>query len=71
VSLPAGARRVPLIQFIALTTTGCALWALGFVLAGDLAGGAWSTVDSIAGRALLIVGPVLLAGAWLRRRRSA
>ena len=32
VSLPAGARRVPLGRFLALTTAGCLLWATGFVL---------------------------------------
>src|SRR5947209_4676386 len=52
VSLPAGARRVPLIPFIALTTAGCALWALTFVLLGVLAGSAWTTVNSVTGRVL-------------------
>jgi membrane protein DedA with SNARE-associated domain len=68
VSLPAGARRVRLIPFIALTTLGCALWALGFVLAGVLAANAWTTVDSIAGRALLVIGLATLAASVLRRR---
>jgi membrane protein DedA with SNARE-associated domain len=40
VSLPAGARRVPLAPFIALTTLGCALWATAFVLTGVIAGAA-------------------------------
>jgi membrane protein DedA with SNARE-associated domain len=68
VSLPAGARRIPLIPFIALTTAGCALWALAFVLAGMLAGGAWATVNSLTGRALLGVGLLLLTASLLRRR---
>lgn len=68
VSLPAGARRVPLARFIALTTVGCGLWATGFVLAGMIAAGAWSTVDSVLGRALLAAGVILLAGSLLRRR---
>jgi membrane protein DedA with SNARE-associated domain len=69
VSLPAGAMRVRLAPFIALTATGCALWAIAFVLAGMLAAGAWSTVDSIAGRVLLGVGVLTLL--WsLKRRRS-
>jgi len=38
VSLPAGARRVPLAPFIALTTAGCALWAIAFVLVGAALG---------------------------------
>ena len=61
VSLPAGARRIPLIRFIVLTAIGCALWATAFTLAGMLAGNAWQTLDSIAGRALLVAGLAVLA----------
>lgn len=68
VSLPAGARRVPLIRFIALTTLGSALWAGGFVLVGALAASAWTTVDSLLGRVLLAGGLMLLAATLLRRR---
>lgn len=69
VSLPAGAMRVRLPPFIALTAAGCALWAIGFVLAGMLAAGGWSMVDSVAGRILLVLG--LLTLLWsLKRRRS-
>ncbi len=70
VSLPAGERRVPLIPFIALTILGCALWALGFVLAGMIAAGAWATVDSIVGRALLAIGVLTLAASVMRRGKS-
>lgn len=68
VSLPAGARRVPLIPFIALTTLGCALWAVGFELLGALAGSAWTTVDSLLGRVLLASGLLALAATLIRRR---
>lgn len=68
VSLPAGGRRIPIIPFIALTTAGCALWALAFVLAGLLAGSAWATVDSVIGRVLLGSGLLVLAASLLRRR---
>jgi membrane protein DedA with SNARE-associated domain len=68
VSLPAGARHIRLIPFIALTTIGCALWALAFVLAGMLAANAWTTVDSSAGRALLVIGLAALAASVLRGR---
>jgi membrane protein DedA with SNARE-associated domain len=61
VSLPAGARRVPLVPFVALTALGCALWACAFVLAGVLLGDAWSSVGSLLGRVLLVVGLVVLA----------
>ena len=68
VSLPAGVRRVPLVPFIALTTLGYALWAVGFVLLGALAGSAWTTVDSLLGRVLLVGGLLVLAATLIRRR---
>ena len=68
VSVPAGARRVPMARFIVLTTIGCALWAIGFVATGMLAGGAWSSVNSALGRALLAIGLIVLATSLLRRR---
>jgi membrane protein DedA with SNARE-associated domain len=70
VSLPAGARHVALGRFVALTTAGCALWALAFVTAGALAGSAWLAVSSIAGRVLLVGGIAVLAVALLRRPRA-
>lgn len=60
VSVPAGALRVRLGPFIALTTAGCAIWAIAFVLAGMLASSAWATVDSVAGRILLVLGLLAL-----------
>jgi membrane protein DedA with SNARE-associated domain len=68
VSLPAGARRMPMIPFVVLTSAGCALWAVAFVLAGVLAGNAWATFDSLAGRLLLGGGVLVLAASLLRRR---
>jgi membrane protein DedA with SNARE-associated domain len=70
VSLPAGARHIRLIPFIALTTIGCALWALALVIAGMLAGNAWTTIDSIARRALLAIGLAMLAGSVLHKRNQ-
>jgi membrane protein DedA with SNARE-associated domain len=70
VSLPAGARRVPLVPFIALTAIGCALWACAFVLAGLLVGTAWSAVGSVLGRVLLGIGLVVLAASLWRTRRG-
>jgi membrane protein DedA with SNARE-associated domain len=69
VSLPAGAMRLRLGPFIALTAAGCALWAILFVLAGMLAAGAWSTVDSVAGRILLVLGLVTLL--WSLKWRAS
>lgn len=70
VSLPAGARHVRLIPFIALTTAGCALWATAFVLTGSIAGAAWAAVGSMLGRALLVVGLVVIALSVMRRRQA-
>lgn len=69
VSLPAGARRVPLGRFVLLSTAGCAAWAGAFVLMGLLAGASWALVDSIAGRVLLVLGALLLVGSVVGRRR--
>jgi len=71
VSLPAGARRVPLLRFVALTTAGCAIWAVGFILAGMVAGGAWSAVGSVAGKVLLGAGLVVVAATVLKVRPEA
>jgi membrane protein DedA with SNARE-associated domain len=70
VSLPAGARRVPLLPFIALTTLGCALWAVAFILVGLLAGAAWGEISSVLGRVLLVLGIAVLAFSLLHDRRS-
>jgi membrane protein DedA with SNARE-associated domain len=69
VSLPAGARRVRLIPFIAMTTIGCALWASAFVLTGLIAGGAWASVSSTLGRVLLVAG--LAVGGFVTLCRRA
>jgi membrane protein DedA with SNARE-associated domain len=71
VSLPAGARRVPLAPFVVLTTLGCAIWAAAFVLAGALAGSAWTELSSIAGRVLLAVGLLALLVLHLRKSGHA
>ena len=70
VSLPAGARRVPLAPFIALTALGCALWATAFVLTGLLVGTAWMTVNSVIGRALLAIGLLTVAVTFARRQTA-
>jgi membrane protein DedA with SNARE-associated domain len=67
VSLPAGARRVPLGPFVVLTTLGCALWAVLFVLVGLVSGSAWGAVSSVLGKALLAAGVLIVAVAVCRR----
>ena len=69
VSLPAGARRIPLAPFVALTALGCALWAVAFILVGLLAGAAWTEISSVLGRVLLVLGIVVLAFSLLHGRR--
>ncbi|HSZ14128.1 MAG TPA: DedA family protein [Solirubrobacteraceae bacterium] len=71
VSLPAGARRVPLVTFVVLTAAGCALWAVAFVLAGMLAGSAWTAVSSVVGRVLLVVGVAVLVLSVARVQRQS
>lgn len=71
VSLPAGARRVPVAPFIVLTTIGCALWVAAFVLAGLLAGNAWASLSSTLGRVLLGVGIATIAIAVVRNRKRS
>jgi membrane protein DedA with SNARE-associated domain len=70
VSLPAGARRIPLMPFIALTTIGCAVWAAIFILVGLLSGTAWGAVNSILGKALLVALAATVATAVMRRRKG-
>jgi len=67
VSLPAGARRVPLKTFVVLTALGCALWAVALILVGVLAGSAWVEISSLLGRVLLAVGLVVIALTLLHR----
>jgi membrane protein DedA with SNARE-associated domain len=71
VSLPAGARRLPLLAFIALTAAGCGLWAFVFALAGLISGNAWSALSSVLGKVLLALGAVVLLATLHHRRPSA
>ncbi|MGH2864598.1 MAG: DedA family protein [Solirubrobacteraceae bacterium] len=70
VSLPAGARRVPLAPFVGLTLLGSGLWAVAFILVGVLAGTAWVEVSSLLGRVLLALGLLVLAFTILRHPRD-
>ena len=69
VSLPAGARHVPLGRFVVLTAAGCALWAVAFVVIGAASGSAWAAVSSVLGKVLL--GGGLLLAAWAAHRALA
>jgi membrane protein DedA with SNARE-associated domain len=49
ISLPAGVERMPMWQFLSLTTLGSLIWNTGFVMAGYLLGANWQVVDEYAG----------------------
>jgi membrane protein DedA with SNARE-associated domain len=49
ISLPAGVERMPILQFLSLTTLGSLIWNSGFVVAGYLLGANWQVVDEYAG----------------------
>jgi membrane protein DedA with SNARE-associated domain len=70
VSLPAGARGVPLVPFVILTTIGCALWAAALVLTGLFVGAAWVVISSVLGRVLLASGLAVVALSVIRGHRS-
>jgi membrane protein DedA with SNARE-associated domain len=69
VSLPAGARRIPLPAFVAMTTAGCAIWAVAFIAVGVIAGSAWVSVSSALGRVLLLIGLLSLAALFIGRSK--
>ena len=66
VSLPAGARRIPLIRFIVLTAIGCALWATAFTLAA--AGGRPGCAGGLAQTRRPTPQPGLMSSAWTTAR---
>lgn len=49
ISLPAGVERMPVWQFLSLTTLGSLIWNSAFVLAGYALGANWHVVDDYAG----------------------
>ena len=49
ISLPAGVERMPMWQFLSLTTLGSLMWNSVFVVAGYLLGANWQVVDKYAG----------------------
>jgi membrane protein DedA with SNARE-associated domain len=69
VSLPAGARRVPLGSFLAMTVAGCLIWAAGFVIAGVLTNTAWQAIGSVAGQVLLALGVAVMLLSLVRRSK--
>ncbi|HWE15329.1 MAG TPA: DedA family protein [Solirubrobacteraceae bacterium] len=67
VSVPAGAQRVPMRRFVAMTLVGCAIWAAAFITAGMIAGAAWATLSGTLGRILLAITAIVLATLLIKR----
>jgi membrane protein DedA with SNARE-associated domain len=70
----AGMSRMPYRTFLLWNLAGGVIWASGFVLLGYLAGSSWRQVESIVGRAsllllavVMLVGLVVLAARWVAR----
>lgn len=61
ISLPAGVERMPLLTFLALTTTGSLIWNTIFVTAGYQLGTRWHVVEGYAGvfQRIVVVAVVL------------
>jgi membrane protein DedA with SNARE-associated domain len=65
ISLPAGVERMPMWQFLSLTTLGSLIWNSGFVIAGYLLGANWQVVDQYAGIfQKVVIGAIAVAIVW-------
>lgn len=73
ISVPAGVDRMPLPQFLLLTTLGSAIWNTTFVLAGYLLGHEWHRVEPVVGwLQWVVIGVVaLLVARFVVRRVRA
>jgi membrane protein DedA with SNARE-associated domain len=77
ISLPAGIERMPMRQFLSLTTLGSLIWNSVFVVAGYLLGANWQLVDEYAGifqyvvMAAVAIAIVLFAAVRVRDRKRS
>jgi membrane protein DedA with SNARE-associated domain len=73
ISVPAGVQRMPVWQFLLLTTVGSALWNTTWVLAGYLLGEQWHLVEPIIGWFQWVVATIVVAAVtwWVVRRVRA
>jgi membrane protein DedA with SNARE-associated domain len=75
ISLPAGVERMPMWQFLSLTTLGSLIWNSVFVVAGYLLGANWQVVDDYAGifqylvMAAVAIAAVLFVAVRVRERK--
>lgn len=77
ISLPAGIERMPLWQFLSLTTLGSLIWNSAFVVAGYVLGDNWQVVDKYAGIfqkaviAVVALAIVVFVAVRIRERRHS
>ena len=77
ISLPAGIERMPLWQFLSLTTLGSLIWNSAFVVAGYVLGDNWQVVDEYAGIfqkaviAVVALAIVVFVAVRIRERRHS
>ncbi|WP_122818927.1 DedA family protein [Nocardioides pantholopis] len=65
ISVPAGVERMPLGQFLLLTTAGSTIWNVAFVLAGYWLGEQWHKVEGVAGTfQWVVICTVVLGVCW-------
>ena len=77
ISVPAGVERMPMLQFLAYTLAGSAIWNTIFIVAGYQLGERWSEVEQYATvLQYVVVGVAVLLVAWfvvsrvVRRQRA-
>lgn len=59
ISIPAGQRRMPFLEFVALSVTGSAIWNSIFIYGGYALGSRWYLVERYAGLFQVVVGVLL------------
>ncbi|MEV0151728.1 MULTISPECIES: DedA family protein [unclassified Nonomuraea] len=76
ISIPAGVERMPVMTFLALTTSGSLIWNTVFVMAGYLLGEQWELVETYVGIgsnvviALVVLAVLVFVGVRLAERRK-
>lgn len=70
ISVPAGIQRMPLPEFVLLTTVGSAIWNTVFIVGGYLLGNEWHRVEEAASwlQWVVVAALVGVGGWWVVRR---
>ena len=69
--LPAGHARVGIGRFVLMTTIGCAVWAIVFVLLGALVGSGWSEQRGTIERPFTALAALAVVAILIVQRRGA